>query len=321
MALRDHPRIGAKTRRRVRALARQMGYRRDPFLSALSAYRQGAKRVASYLAFVTTGDSPEAWKMEFEIQMLEGARHEARRLGYDLVPYWLDPSISGARHTQILEARGVVGLLLAPLADPERGVDLDWNRFSTVELGRTLRRPRLHFASTNQYGGFLLLCDELRALGYRRLGLAINVESDRAIDGRWSAALLKHHSLVPAGERVKPLWNDIWNEANFLRWVDREKPDAVISWADAHCHMLEKSGRRVPRDLGFALLSLEKRYTRFRDFSGLDQNYAHVGAAGLSLLHSQCLTRSYGVPDVRLAVVVDGTWHPGSTTRPRGADR
>lgn len=321
MALRQHPRISAETRKRVQRLARQMGYRRDPFLSALSSYRQGTKRVASYLAFVTTGATAEAWKTEFELLMLEGARGEARRLGYELVPYWLNPSISGARHSQILEARGVTGLLIAPLANPEKGIELDWSRFCTVELGRTLREPHLHFASTNQYGGLLLLHAELRKLGYRRVGMAINIESDHTIDGRWSAAMLKHHSLVPPAERVRPLWNDIWNEANFLRWVDREKPDAVISWADAHCHMLERSGRRVPRDLGFALLSLEKRYTKARDFSGLDQNYDHVGAAGLSLLHSQCLTRSYGIPKVRLSVVVDCTWKPGSTTLRSGGPR
>lgn len=321
MALRQHPRIGAKTRQRVQRIARQMGYRRDPFLSALSSYRRSAKHVDSYLAFVTTGETAESWKAEGEIHMLEGARHEARRLGYELVPYWLDPGVSGTRHSQILEARGVAGLLIAPVTDPKWRPDLDWNRFCAVEIGRTLREPHLHFASSNQYGGFLLLCDELRKLGYRRIGLAIPTESDRTIDGRWSAAVLKDHSRVPPADRVHPLWEDVWNESTFLRWVDREKPDAVVSWADAHCRWLEGTGRRVPRDIGVALLSIEDRFLKIRDFSGLDQNYDHVGAAGLSLLHSQCLTHSYGIPAVRLSVVVDCSWRAGSTTRPQGAAR
>ena len=33
MALRNHPRIGEETRKRVRAVADEMGYRRDPMLS------------------------------------------------------------------------------------------------------------------------------------------------------------------------------------------------------------------------------------------------------------------------------------------------
>ena len=39
LALRNHPRLPLETRERIRSLAEKMGYRPDPFLRALVAYR------------------------------------------------------------------------------------------------------------------------------------------------------------------------------------------------------------------------------------------------------------------------------------------
>lgn len=312
MALRDHPEIAVATRQRVQALARAMGYRRDALLSALSAYRRGGKRVGSLLAFLTTGPTPDDWKTGYGQLLLEGARQEAHRLGYELTRYWLDPAISGARHSQVLEARGFAGLLIAPLAAPQTRIELDWDRFCVVALGRTLRTPCLHFAAPNQYGGLLLTCAKLQALGYRRIGLAITAESDSYIDGRWSAAMLKFHSVNPAAQRVRPLWQATNELPAFRKWLTREKPDVVITYGGAHYQWLAATGRRVPDDIGYVLLS---NYPQNRQFAALDHNHSHVGAAGVGLLHTQCVTHSRGLPAVRVSVVVDTTWVPGPTVR------
>jgi LacI family transcriptional regulator len=43
LALRSHPRIPESTRKRIEAIARQIGYRPDPMLSSLVAYRNSVK--------------------------------------------------------------------------------------------------------------------------------------------------------------------------------------------------------------------------------------------------------------------------------------
>ncbi len=44
MALQNHPRISAKTRASIREIADQLGYRPDPAMTALAAYRQGKRQ-------------------------------------------------------------------------------------------------------------------------------------------------------------------------------------------------------------------------------------------------------------------------------------
>ena len=48
IALRDHPRISAPVRRKIKAIAQRMGYTPDPALAALNAYRK-TKQIGSFV--------------------------------------------------------------------------------------------------------------------------------------------------------------------------------------------------------------------------------------------------------------------------------
>jgi len=317
MALRDHPEVSPATRQRVQALAAEMGYRRDPMLSALSAYRHGGRRTLATLAFITTGDTPDCWRTPYGEMQFAGASSEAHRLGYDLRNYWLDPAMPSARHSRILEARGTTGLLIAPMDKHLSRIELDWSRFSAVALGHTLHTPRLARAQSNLYGGLIDACRQLHELGYRRIGLAETAESDAYIDGQWSGAMLKYQSTIPASQCVKPLWHDTYEEDAFRRWLDRQRPDVVIAYGDPFYRWLLATRRRVPEDIGFVLLSDFPRTPQTPPFAALKHNFEATAAAGVGLLHAQCTAGIRGVPDVRTAVVVDTVWVPGRTIRER----
>ncbi|MEJ1971051.1 MAG: helix-turn-helix domain-containing protein [Lacunisphaera sp.] len=64
LAMRNHPRLPEATRKRIRALADEMGYRPDPLLRALVAYRGGVieRRNTPTLAYVTNWSTQWGWK-------------------------------------------------------------------------------------------------------------------------------------------------------------------------------------------------------------------------------------------------------------------
>ena len=64
LALRNHPRLPEATRQRIQALAEELGYRPDPMLRALVAYRGRAmdRRNTPTLAYVTNWATRWGWK-------------------------------------------------------------------------------------------------------------------------------------------------------------------------------------------------------------------------------------------------------------------
>ncbi|MCU0791263.1 MAG: helix-turn-helix domain-containing protein [Opitutaceae bacterium] len=61
LALRDHPRIAAATRERVRRAAAKLGYAPDPLLSALASYRRNVheRPVTATLGWVNRWSPPK----------------------------------------------------------------------------------------------------------------------------------------------------------------------------------------------------------------------------------------------------------------------
>ena len=64
MALRNHPRIGAETRRRVQAMARKLGYKPDPHLSRLMLYLRTSKTVKyqETIGFLSDNAHLDEWR-------------------------------------------------------------------------------------------------------------------------------------------------------------------------------------------------------------------------------------------------------------------
>jgi DNA-binding LacI/PurR family transcriptional regulator len=65
LALRNHASIPLQTRARIQRLAEEMGYRKNPLVSALMTYQRNfkaAKPAGMTLAFVSRFSSGDAWR-------------------------------------------------------------------------------------------------------------------------------------------------------------------------------------------------------------------------------------------------------------------
>ncbi|EIQ00658.1 transcriptional regulator [Opitutaceae bacterium TAV1] len=318
-ALRGNPRQSAETRARIRKIAEEIGYRPNPMVSALMAQMRSNRALrpdgGSMIAFLEptyAEKNPFTGGVPYLTRIFAGARQRAEALGYKLERFHLAEA-GGKRMTRLLRARGILGVVLAPLPDPIPVVDFDWSRFACSTIGYSYQEAQLHRVVNDQFDTMLQTVRQLQALGYRRIGLAMRYEDDSRTEGRWTGAFRSARSRLPEERRV-PIWFwHEWEPDGFDEWVKTFRPDAVITQHGHVRRWLHEAGRRVPDDVGLATLDIQGDQATF---SGIDQNNDVIGATAVDLVVEQIHHNEYGIPARAKTVMIKGDWAPGQTTRP-----
>ena len=319
LALRCDPSIPQATRARVVAAAAQLGYRRNPLVAVLMAGLRGARprgRAAHVIAYVESYAEDATRQQAAALRRYRaGAAEGAARHGYRLQCFRLGAAGLGeARLEQVLTARGIRGVVLAPFPRTESRLEQPWAGHALAVVGFSLADPALHRAVNHQAQSIRLALRELIALGYRRIGVAIRRHEDERSNRNWLASvLLAQHD--HAGTRTRfPLWMaETIERRPLLAWVKRERPEVVLG-TDQELHaMLRGTGA------GFAHVHLT---ADMAGWTGIDQNNERVGAAAVDLVVEQLHGNHFGVPAHPKTVLIEGRWVPGRTaTGPRRAAR
>jgi LacI family transcriptional regulator len=315
-ALKDSPLIAAKTRERIQKIAREMGYVPDPMLSALTAYRSAVspEHFRATLAWVTNGfergqdRGSETFNLYFE-----GARERAASFGYTLEEFWLrEPGMNWRRNSEVLLARGITGLILAPQPKPKMRVRLDWTRFSTVAMGYSTFSPYLHIVTNDQFHSMTTVVRNVRSRGYRRIALWLwGRSSDERIDRGWTGGFLAQRQHWSPGEQLPIFY--VHNEGGCLRdWIEQYRPDVILG--DEHMvPIILDAGYRIPEDIGFAsYVSLNRNCEKI---CGIDENPVATGAAAIDLLVSMINCGERGIPKIHQRILIEGTWINGTSLR------
>ena len=317
LALRNHSDVSAETRTRIQTIARDLGYSPDPYLAGLAAYRKTRRptKFQASLAWLSNYPAGQSWRNFPAFRgYFEGATARARELGYRLEEFRLhSPGMTCPRMENILAARNISGLLVAP--QPLAGTKLNFNfdRFSAVTFGYTLAEPQLHVTALNMFRSMETVFRRLIALGYRRPGLALAAESDWRADRHWSAAFWTEQQNLPADRRVPLLLGQPLERQTFLAWFKRHEPDVVVAiWPEVLAWLAE-AGVTVPETVGLALLTVPDGGVLY---SGMWENPQMIGAKAVEFLVDLTHRTERGRPQVPLTMLVDGTWVAGKTVRP-----
>ena len=318
LALRNHPSVKPETAAHVRAIAERLSYVLDPYLSGLSAYRRSLRppndpRRAA-LAWLSNDADGSFWKNSRAFSAYhEGARLRAAELGYGLEDHCLSrPGMTPRRLEQILHSRGIPGIIVAPQPRPDARLDFSFERFSAVSLGYTLAEPRLHLVTWHQFRAMETLFRKLLALGYRRPGLALALDSDLRSDRNWSAAFLSEQARLSPADRIPPLLDEQLDAARLLSWHGEYKPDVVVAiWPQVH-RWLAEAGISVPDDVGFACLSVTEGDP---ELSGLSENPRAIGAKAVDFIVDMIHRAERGVPAMQVCFLTEGHWFEGGTLR------
>lgn len=320
-ALRDSNQVSALTRKRIQTLAREMGYQPDPMMSRLASYRAQKKRTErrETLAWLNLHPTEPTWKFRGShiLEAFEGAQKRAPNFGYQLEMFSV-PKLGGwAATNKILLARGIQGVVIGQPPDGTGSADLEWKNFATVAIGRAIQDPNLPRVVLNHVEAVNRLIDQLSERGYRRIGLVMEKEACRKNAYRNVSA---YHGAcerreTPPEQRVPPLLPDTLNAQILGQWIEQWDVEAIIvNRPDQMPRFLPQLGLQVPRDIGFAHLSLPGPDPLISGFR-IDPEY--YGSWAVDLVHWLLIREEKGLPDPAPTLnLTTLQWNEGKTLRP-----
>ncbi|MDP0496565.1 MAG: LacI family DNA-binding transcriptional regulator [Verrucomicrobiota bacterium JB024] len=289
-------------------------------MSALASYRNHLRAQPGFnvIALVSDWSPTGDWlnSTPSARELVRGATQRARTLGYSLQHFntW-ENEMTPPRLSQILHARGIRGLIIAPFAAPSALVDLDWNGFSIVTIERPLHYGSFHHIVPNYYADMTLVHHHLRAKGYQSPGLILEHKRSERAAHQWEAA----HDLVQksAPTPVPSLTlASLTSSRQILDWYDRHRPDVVVGVNNAILRAFKSAGIKIPQQVGYASLNaMDDALDEFPRVSGILQPRASMGAAAIDILNTQLQLNHRGPGSVSLGTHADGTWSEGETLR------
>ncbi|MCC5849634.1 MAG: LacI family DNA-binding transcriptional regulator [Verrucomicrobia bacterium] len=308
-ALKNHPGVSEVTKAQVMETAERMGYRPDPVLQSLVAYRRHnvPRDYRATLAWFC--NYPEGTDMNIHAgydDYLAGAREEAAHLGYRLDVFHHDGNPENpAPVLRMLRARGIRGIVLAPQAVPGVMIRESFANFSVVTLGFTLAAPRFHLVTNDHFGTMLAMLEHLQNLGYKQPGCYLS-EIDNHRMGRRARGALESFS---RGRRLPVLRYETPSRRTFLDWLDRHpRMDVLITREPQTADWLTQAQRPLPR-FNYALSSPDSQSP------GMYHNNRQIGAAAIDLLGRLLDRNETGVPDNPLRVMLESRWIAESDER------
>ncbi|MCC5790619.1 MAG: LacI family DNA-binding transcriptional regulator [Opitutales bacterium] len=321
-ALRGSKQVAAATRDRIQELARKMGYAPDPMMSRLATYRTQKKRTErrETLAWLNLHPTEATWKFRGShvLEAFEGAQKRAPNFGYSLDMFSV-PQLGGwAATNKVLRARGIQGLVIGQPPDDDSYVaELEWKYFATVAIGRAIQSPNLPRVVLNHVEAINRLIDQLNDRGYRRIGLVMEKEACRKNAFRNVSA---YHGAcerreTPPDQRVPPLLPDALTAEILGQWINEWKVEAIIvNRPDQMQTFLPQLGLQIPRDIGFAHLSLPGPDPWI---SGFQMNPEYYGSWAVDLVHWLLNREEKGLPDPAPTLnLTTLQWNEGQTLRP-----
>ena len=320
LALRNHPKISEGTRLKIQKVADEIGYHPNPLVAAHMATLR-TRRASQYQAtlglisdwpiedLIDSDEGSDHYSESTVYRYIQGIRKRATELGFEVDMISIsEPGMSGKRATQILESRGIRGIIMTPLSTPEGSYDLDWSKFATVALGYSMRAPQVHRVCHDNYSTMRVVTRYLRELGFNRIRVAMDLQDDIRVKNLWTGGFLSRMSFYPEYSDIQNFVTDEWNKDAFVQWLKDEKPDAVISIGDIVLEWASSAGYRVPED--FAVVTVGKIGGAI---SGYSQNSELMGEAAVDKLVGLLHTNTVGVPDNPQVVLVQGEWFHGRT--------
>jgi LacI family transcriptional regulator len=314
LGLRNSPRLNAATRAKIQKQAQKMGYRPDPMLAALNAYRQ-SKSQPQYQATIAWINN---WRQRDQMlaneefrEYYEGAKERADERGYILEEFWLhEPGMSVEKFNRILKARNIQGMLIAPQPESQSILPFSYEELSTVALGYSMHPTPMHVVTNHHIHSMHLLFGQLRDLGYKRMGLCMSHAIDKKVDhgilGGWqlwdwknpNQMVLRHFPDTFEGNRER-----------VEKWIARDKPEVIITTGD-NIQTMIAWGYQFPRDMAVAGYALPQGESFF---SGLYQNDLLIGKKAVDLIIDMLYRGERGLPQTPIRTLVESDWYSGKT--------
>jgi LacI family transcriptional regulator len=316
MALRNSSDLAPATVDRVKRIAVKMGYVPDPALAALAAYRSSIRPASGMgtIAFISNWKTRDGWTRSGNPAIfLEHAKKRAHELGYAYEHFWApECGSSPKRLDQILQTRGIQGVILAPNQNLEDKLELDWDRYSIMCVDRPTPFGSFQFIRPDQFNAMTTCWDHLYARGYRRVGLVVQEDLNPTWRLQWNAPHIQ--AQLDLGITTEAIPSLAVSKDDSLEtiasWLRKFKPDAVIGRCPRFAEAAALEGLRIPDDLGFVSLNVADDV---KACSGIQQHWDVIGSECVNHLHRKIRNNEKGSSEVTVGIHVCGSWIQGET--------
>lgn len=307
-ALADNPQVKPETIRRVNRAAAELGYKKDPALASLNAYREGRRQQKGFhgvIAWLTHHATQDAWREDWtSLQYFNALQPLASRLGYRVESFWLHPTdMPPGRLNQILRARGIRGILLPSLPENVDSIDFIWDSYAVVALSETILVPRVHSVQKSVFFDIRTAVEKLAELGYRKPLLAVHTRYHKGMHGIHEGAFaVATREMLGEARPVIHAPKDRLASA-IHRFRNQAEVDVVLS-----TYTKQVLGIPAGDSTPWVSLSLQSEHG---SLTGIRHEYETITRIALDHLVSMLHRGEYGLPEHPIIMRVCGVWCPG----------
>ena len=307
LALRNHASIPPSTRERIRLLAAEMGYARNPRVAELMNHIRRNRSVGALAEnvalFWSDFSRDQVTEFSYLVDFEQGARACLQENGYGLECYYQDPDRRPERLEKMLRAKGIRGLILAPLMQsPAQTLAWKWENFSVMIAGSAHWEPAFNRVSFNHFAEMATIMHQLHAGGHHRIGLVVDSLLDERsqhtiIGGFWAGLELD----VPKREAFFEAKSD--SRRDFLKWVKTYRPDSIIVAYPPALDWIEASKPSIP-----LVLRMVQDGREYSGHPGILQDFKRLGQVAAEQLIGQLQRNEVGIPHDPLQTSITGIY-------------
>lgn len=313
LALRDRSQVSKALRDRVKALARKMGYQRDPGLSLIAASRWKNIKASPgvVLAYISTPRlGAEVAQLSREFAILQ---EYCKKLGYIIEQFHLSEYRNARQLSQTLWSRGIRGVIVSQIYDETFCEKFEWKHFAAVAVNDGYYTPPVDQYTPNYSNAVCQCWQNALAHGYRRPAVALFYENrENYINFVISSIVLKlQHDTLPPEARIPIQFMDPDKPEETRDWINTFSPDIVIGFNDAHYWHLYHLGYKLPSDIAFASMWVHPTHPGLVAGMSVDDSEQLFQAA--DRVDSLLRAGQFGPPKVAMVHRLNGKWIEGKS--------
>jgi DNA-binding LacI/PurR family transcriptional regulator len=307
LALKNSPSIPVETRRRIQAVAEELGYHPNIAARNLALLRTERKAGGSLpIAWINQEPRRDHWHVDPEARLyFDGARRRVAELGYHLEEIWTkEPGMNAARVVQIIRARGLEGVIF-PV---HRSFDFAllnpaWGDFALVGINDHRLGEWIDVVCPDYYRNTDQALRRLRRLGFDRIGIVLTPQFDASTSGLAHGCYLRHQGDIAPGERLPVCLapeNPEQMRSAFAAWFREHRPEVVLgrdralgAWARA-------------AEIGTTWVQLHGALEPLD--AGIDEGAAEVAGAAVDCVVDKMRRFERGLRESTRLHLIKGSW-------------
>ena len=314
-ALRNSTMVSEETRKRVQAVATEMGYKKNELVSALMS-KMRKKTLGAFLETIAViNGNLDEFALERHPTLpryYQGIKEEAERLGYAINEFWLhSKDFKSGKIKKIFHSRGIRGGIVLGHSFgnifPE-----DFNNllhdFYFVSAGIKTYNQSLEVVASDDFLISYNAYTQVSKLGYKRIGIILEERIDDLVGGTLIGGFLRAQ-LKTTHTPIEPLM-EVEESPQFKtkleNWISKNNPDAILYLLNTTRELL----KTIPliKKKKIKLVQLERR-GKVENWMGIEQNNDLVGKVAVRRL-ADMLSRNSAIvgENSNMITLVKPTW-------------